>query len=67
MDLSAKSGRANTVFVYEGEEEDGATEPSRIGKLFIRKHDTKTQDFGFVFTKTGTEKLRRTYVSLRAK
>lgn len=59
MDLSAKSGRANTVFVYEDEEEDDATEPSRIGKLFIRKHDTKTQDFGFVFTKTGTEKLVR--------
>lgn len=59
MDLSAKSGRVNTVFVYEDEEEDDATEPSRIGKLFIRKHDTKTQDFGFVFTKTGTEKLVR--------
>ena len=59
MDLSARSNRSKTVFVFDDEEEEEATESSRIGKLFMRKYDTKTQDFGFVFKKTGTERLIR--------
>ena len=59
MDLSARSNRSKTIFVFDDEEEEEATESSRIGKLFMRKYDTKTQDFGFVFKKTGTERLIR--------
>ena len=59
MDLSARSNRSKTVFIFDDEEEEDAVEPSRIGKLFMRKFETKTQDFGFVFNKTGTEKLMR--------
>ena len=59
MDLSARSNRSKTVFVFDDEEEEEATESNRIGKLFMRKYDTKTQDFGFVFKKTGTERLIR--------
>lgn len=59
MDLSARSTRTKTVFIFDDEMEEDATEPSRLGKLFMRKIDTKTQDFGFVFNKTGTEKLIR--------
>lgn len=59
MDLSARSTRTKTVFIFDDEMEEDATEPSRLGKLFMRKIDTKTQDYGFVFNKTGTEKLIR--------
>ena len=59
MDLSARSNRSKAVFVFDDEEEEEATESNRIGKLFMRKYDTKTQDFGFVFKKTGTERLIR--------
>lgn len=59
MDLSARSTRTKTFFIFDDEMEEDATEPSRLGKLFMRKIDTKTQDYGFVFNKTGTEKLIR--------
>ena len=59
MDLSARSTRTKTVFIFDDEMEEDATEPSRMGKLFMRKIDTKTQDYGFIFNKTGTEKLIR--------
>lgn len=59
MDLSARSTRTKTVFIFDDEMEEDATEPSRLGKLFMRKIDTKTQDYGFIFNKTGTEKLIR--------
>lgn len=59
MDLSARSNRTKSVFIFDDETEEDATEPSRLGKLFMRKIDTKTQDYGFVFNKTGTEKLIR--------
>lgn len=57
MDLSARSNRTKSTFIFDDEVEEEATEANRLGKLFMRKINTRTQDFGFIFTKAGTERL----------
>ena len=39
MDLSARSNRTKSVFIFDDETEEDATEPSRLGKLFMRASD----------------------------